>query len=343
MLNKGDEMERCKRISSKDVAREAGVSQATVSYVLNNVEGVKIKPETREAVLEAAKRLNYHPNLIAKSMRLKKAMSIGVVSDKSISSYMFMNVLEGVRDALVSRNYTMTLCSNKSEDINNAEYIRYYSSNRIDGIIFVFTKLSEEQINYLIENNIPYVVIHTNIRNEIPHTVNTNMDEAVYEAVKHLVDNYGNDLSYFGVNAGRMVNMRYVTYLKTLEELGLEFKEDKVLKFETNEEGSIETLEEYYQKTLTLPRAILCDSAYLALNVLKFAAQKGIKVPEQTAVIGIGTTNFTSFSFPSLSAIEAPLAEMGYTGCDMLFDILESKPVQDVVVLKWDYIQRGSS
>jgi DNA-binding LacI/PurR family transcriptional regulator len=336
-------MDKCKRVSSKDVAKEAGVSQATVSYVLNNVEGVKIKPETREAVLEAAKKLNYHPNLIAKSMRLRKAMSIGVVSDKSMSSYMTMNVLEGVRDALLSRNYTMTLCSNKSEDIESAEYIRYYSSNRIDGIIFVFTKLSEEQINYLIENNIPYVVIHTNFGNEISHMVNTNMEEAVHEAIKQLVESYGTDFAYFGVHAGRLENMRYNTYLKTLDKLGLEFKEDKVLKFETNEEGAIETLEEYYRKNTTLPRSILCDSAYLALNVLKFAAQKGIRVPEQTAVIGIGTTNFTAFSYPSLSAIEAPLARMGYIGCDMLFDVLENKPGQDVIVLKWEYIQRGSS
>jgi LacI family transcriptional regulator len=336
-------MNKSKRISSKDVAREAGVSQATVSYVLNNVEGVKIKPETREAVLEAAKKLNYHPNLIAKSMRLKKAMSIGVVSDKSISSYMFMNVLEGVRESLLSKNYTMTLCSNKADSIENSEYIRYYSSNRIDGIIFVFTTLSDEQVNYLMENNIPFVVIHTNIKNEISHTVKTDMTKAVLEAMSYLRDKYNSEIAYFGVNAGKPGNMRYSTYLKTLEDINQEFKENGVLKFETNEEGSLETLEEYYSKAETLPRAILCDSAYLALNVLKFAARKGIKVPEETAVIGIGTTNFSTFSHPSLSAIEAPLSQMGYTGCEMLFNVMENNSGDDVVVLEWTYIQRESS
>ena len=64
-------MKRKNSVSSKDVAREAGVSQATVSYILNNVQNVKIKPETRQAVLDAVKKLNYHPNQIARGMKLK--------------------------------------------------------------------------------------------------------------------------------------------------------------------------------------------------------------------------------------------------------------------------------
>ena len=113
---KGGKMGREKRVSSIDVAREAGVSQATVSYVLNNVKGVKIKKETREAVIAAAKKLNYHPNLIARSMRLKKSMSIGIVSDKNVSNFMFMKTLEGIKDALLPRNYSIMMCFDKSHE-----------------------------------------------------------------------------------------------------------------------------------------------------------------------------------------------------------------------------------
>ena len=89
-----------KSVSSRDVAKEAGVSQATVSYVLNNVQNVKIKPETRKAVMEAAKRLNYHPNYIAKGMKLNKSMSIGVVTEKNVTNFYFMKALEGIKDAI---------------------------------------------------------------------------------------------------------------------------------------------------------------------------------------------------------------------------------------------------
>jgi len=175
-----------KCISSRDVAKEAGVSQATVSYVLNNVPGIKIKPDTREAVLKAVKKLNYHPNLIARGMKLRKSMSIGVVTDKNYSSYVFMKALEGMKDVFSESNYSITLCLNKSVDINEEEYVRYYRSNRIDGVVFAFAQLSDENISCLVENNIPFVIIHTVIRNEAVHTVKTDLSIAMENAVQHL-------------------------------------------------------------------------------------------------------------------------------------------------------------
>lgn len=332
-----------KRISSKDVAKEAGVSQATVSYVLNNVQGIKIKPETREAVLLAAQKLNYHPNLIAKSMRLKKAMSIGIVSDKSISSFMFMNVLEGIKEALVSRNYSMTLCINKSAEIENSEHIKYYSSNRIDGIIFAYASPSEEHVNYLTENNIPYVVIHTNVKSEMNHLVKTKMFPAILEVVTDLKQKYGDEIAYFGTNAGNLCSPRYSGYLKSLESNGIELDYSKILKFASNDEGVEETLDKHIEEVGHMPRAVLCDSANLAFNVLKYAAQRGISIPDQTALVAIGTSNFSSYSNPSLSSIEAPLYNMGVIGCEMLFDVMDDKASKDVVVLEWKYEKRGSS
>jgi DNA-binding LacI/PurR family transcriptional regulator len=178
-------MSKQKRASSKEVAKEAGVSQATVSYVLNNAKGIRIKPETREAVLSAAKKLNYHPNLIARSMRLQRSMSIGVVSDKNVSNFWFMKALEGIKDAMKDKNYSITLCLNKSQEIETAEHISYYSSNRIDGIIFAFAELSDEHIAYLLDNNIPFTVINSNVRNEMIRAVKTDMTQAMSDAVKH--------------------------------------------------------------------------------------------------------------------------------------------------------------
>src|SRR5690554_7227430 len=91
---------RKKRVSSKDVAKEAGVSQATVSYVLNNNKNIKIKPETRQAVLDAVKKLNYHPSLLARAMKLNKSMTVGVITDRNVTNYNFMRMLEGIKDQL---------------------------------------------------------------------------------------------------------------------------------------------------------------------------------------------------------------------------------------------------
>ncbi len=129
-------------ISSRDVAREAGVSQATVSYVLNNTPGVRIKHETRQAVLDAMAKLNYHPNHIARGMKLSKSMSIGVVTDRNVTNFYFMKTLEGIKDGTQSHNYSITLLFNKAGNASELEFIKYYSSYRLDGIIFCLFCLS---------------------------------------------------------------------------------------------------------------------------------------------------------------------------------------------------------
>jgi LacI family transcriptional regulator len=336
-------MSNIKRISSKDVAREAGVSQATVSYVLNNTKGIKVKPETREAVLKAAKKLNYHPNLIAKSMRLKKAMSIGIVSDKSILSFIFMNVLEGIKDALVDRNYSMVLCLNKSQDIDNAEHIKYFSSRRIDGVIFAYTNLSQEHIEYLNENNIPFVVINSNIREEMNHLVKTDMSEAIFEAVSYMKARSGDRIGYIGTSAGVNNSPRYQGYVNALSRCSIPYNENYILRVSENDDNMYEILDAYFEKLSEKPSAVICDKTVLAFNFIKYASRKGMKIPEDIAVVAIGTSNFSSYSNPSLSAVEAPLYDMGFTGCEMLFDIMNEKETEKVVVLEWKFVARDST
>ncbi|HZK35135.1 MAG TPA: LacI family DNA-binding transcriptional regulator, partial [Bacillota bacterium] len=115
-----------KRVSSKDVAKEAGVSQATVSYVLNKNKNIKIKPETRQAVLDAVKKLNYHPSYMARGMKLNKSMMVGVMTDRNVTNYNFMKMLEGIKDELNQSNYAITLLFNKSDETFDDEILKYY-------------------------------------------------------------------------------------------------------------------------------------------------------------------------------------------------------------------------
>lgn len=336
-------MNRRNRVSSKDVAREAGVSQATVSYVLNNVEGIRIKPETREAVLLAAKKLNYYPNLIARSMRLKKSMSIGVVSDKNVTNYIFTKVLEGIKDALLPRNYSINLCLSKSLDLENAEHIKYYNSNRIDGIIFVYATLNDEHISYMVDNNIPFVLIHGNMKDDMIHLVKTDMSNAITTVVKYLKDRGISQIAYFGTNTGNMCDRRYSGYVKALGNNHLPLGDDMQLKLPEGEEEELIFLNAYFEKMGRAPQAVICETSQMGFRVLRYAAEKGIKVPGEMSVIAIGTSRFSNLSYPPLSAIQAPLYDMGLSGTEMLFDIIENKVTNDIVVLEWSFVPRKSS
>jgi DNA-binding LacI/PurR family transcriptional regulator len=341
-------MDKPKSVSSRDVAREAGVSQATVSYVLNDVSGIKIKPCTREAVLAAAKKLNYHPDLIARSMKLKKSMSIGVVTDKNLSNYLFMKVLEGMKDIFTKSNYSITLCLNKSVDINDEEYIRYYRSKRIDGVIFAFSHLSDEDISYLMENNIPFVIIHTMVKNEMIHTVRTDMNTAMKKAVELLYSKGIKQFAYMTDGVLNEKNRRYNTFLAVLKNIaGLQYDLDtaqtpKVI--EIPQDGVERKL--YMEKLIldrqSLPGAVICESNSLSFFLLKTCAEYSVRIPLDMAVIGVGTSRYSDNSYPSLSTIEAPLYDMGITGAKMLLALINNSPVEENVTLEWDFVTRDS-
>ncbi len=335
-------MDKPKRVSSKDVAREAGVSQATVSYVLNNVKGVSIKPETREAVLLAARKLNYHPNLIARSMRLKKSMSIGVVSDKNVSNLLFMTILQGVKDALMPRNYSITLCLSKSYDIENSEHIKYYSSNRIDGILFVYADIPDEHLAYLVDNGIPFVMIHSDMKDDMANVVKTDMTNAMDNALRYLRGKGVERVTYLNSGSGDKWDRRYHEYTRAIERMDSPFAESNILTVPRGEEKVEETVYNFLSSMGSMPGAMFCDTTGLAFRVLREAARLGIKIPSELSVIAIGTSRFSSLAYPSLSAIEAPLYEMGRTGAEMLLDIMNNSVSNSVVVLEWEFNRRES-
>lgn len=341
-----------KRVSSKDVAREAGVSQATVSYVLNNVEGIKIKQETRDAVLRAVEKLNYYPNLIAKSMKLKKSMSIGIVTDKSISSSMFIKVLEGVKDILLNKNYSLTFCLNRSEKVETSDCIQYYNSNRIDGIIFAFTKLRKEDIEYLTENKIPYTIVNSNTKQVYNNMVRIDMEDAVKEAFDTLINKYGNNVVYIGTNANNPNSPRFLNFKKNMISNNLELDDEKIIKVpqldndnikESSKDGCIQIEEIIRFFNQNKKGFVFCDSIEWSFFIAKVLKNNNIKVGKDVGVLSIGTSQFSEFSNPSISAVEAPLYDMGRKGCLMLFDTIEQKEHKEIVTLKWNFIEREST
>ena len=337
-------MEKTKKPSSRDVAREAGVSQATVSYVLNNVPGVKIKEETREAVLAAARKLNYYPNEIARSMRLKKAMSIGVVSDKDLSNFRLMKILEGIKDALLPKNYSITLCFDKQNGpIEQAESVRYYRSNRIEGIIFVYAELREEDYRYLHEHKVPFVVINSHQNQSLSNQVQNDMEQALITALLSLKNAGKEEVAFLGLQDRSPLDRRFRGYLKALAACGLPAEERLCMRAPGKAEEIEEYLEAYYAEHQRLPAAILCESAGIGFRLLRFAARKGVTVPEQLSVIAIGSSRFSTLSYPALSTIENPLYEMGYTGSQLLFNLIEGKPAQSIITLEWRFVPRESS
>ena len=330
---------------SKDVAREAGVSQATVSYVLNNTPNVKIKPETRQLVLDVAKRLNYHTNVMARGMRLKKSECIGVVTGRTMSSSAFMNVLEGIRESLSERNYSITLCLPPSE--SSMEYIKYFNSRLIDGVIFAFMNLTDEERQALADNGVPYVMINALADEDARFQVRTGIGDAMAEAVEYLVENGAKEIGYLGRMTGNLGRRRYSNFVGAMDKQGIKINEDLIYKISRNEDLQENEIENFFKQREKPPRALFCEGINASMHILRYAYKNNIKVPVEMSVIAVGTSQHSSGLCPALSAIEAPLYEMGQTGVRMLFSQLDGidypdSQEDDVVILEWEFIRRES-
>lgn len=335
-------MKNRSKVSSRDVAREAGVSQATVSYVLNDAKGIKIKPETREAVLEAVKKLNYHPNHIARGMKLNKSMSIGVVTDRNVTNFYFMKILEGIKDGTQPYNYSITLMFNRQEDVANSEYIKYYNSNRLDGIIFAFSYLDDESVSYLNDKGIPFVIADSNPTGRGVYEVYGDHLSHIDDVVAYFKKAGVRRMAYTGPRVDHKHDRRVEAIKNSVRIHGIEMADEHIVFSSFDDNEIFEATKKLFEQN-NRPDAIITGSPKFGMIAVKCASIEGLKIPEEFKVIAIGSSNFFTVINPALSSLELPLYEIGIHSAQKLFDIMNGHPTDKTTVLTSQLVIRGSS
>ena len=150
-----------KRTTLKDVAQEAGVTAATVSYVINNTPGQSIRPETRKRVHQAARRLNYMPNAHARTLRSRNVPCVGVVLRRNLSVPRFSQMAFGIQTRLEEDGYNVLLLGNRTDALGHADYASAYLAGRVGGIIFIGIENEgpdAESLKVLSDESAPLVV-----------------------------------------------------------------------------------------------------------------------------------------------------------------------------------------
>ena len=150
-----------RRITASDVAKRAGVSQTTVSFVLNNVPGMRISEDTRRRVLEAAKKLDYHPDASARRLVTGKTHILAYVErqtpELAFADAFMPQALRGVHDAASAYNYEV-LFAPIPLGISNGRFSRLLRGRHVDGIILSGPRTDDEELQELIKNESPIVV-----------------------------------------------------------------------------------------------------------------------------------------------------------------------------------------
>lgn len=306
----------------KDVAKLAGVSATTVSHVINKSRFVS--PGTKARVVEAMRELNYQPNAVARSLRMKTSNTIGlIISD--ISNPFFTNLVRGVEDVANSKGKNLILCNTDEKTEKEETYLRILRQKQVDGIIMAPTGGPLEFLRQLIEVGFPLVFIDRLPDGIQVPTVTVNNEKASCDAVRHLT-------SLGHVRIGVVTGMTGISstvermkgYERALSENGIETDERLVVEGWSRVEGGYDAA----MRLLSLkprPTAIFATNNLMTIGVMRALRDCGLRCPEDMSVVGFDDFDWASAFHPYLTTVAQPVYELGATAANLLFKRMKAR------------------
>lgn len=325
------------KITIYDVASEANVSLATVSRVLNYPE--KVKPATRERVLDAINRLGYRPNAIARGLASRKSTTVAlIVPDASRASVSEM--INGVTDIARKYDYSVLLkVTNGEEEIEEEVWKEVYAS-QVDGIVYLNDELQERNIEQFKQSSVPVVLCNTKEQLNIVPSVSIDFEVAFYEATKSFIDKGRKDILLVSTRRAYSVNtLKERGYSKAMKERGLT---PNVIRTSGRVSVNYNFLTGYLKEHCPEVAIVVRDS--IAVSLLNAGMDLGIKIPENFEVLGFQNTKYSKMSRPTLSTIDNPIYDIGAVSMRLLTKLMNEEPIDNVnVVLPHNIIWRNST
>lgn len=327
-----------KRVTIKDVAREAGVSAMSVSKALNNKPGISV--ETRRRILDTANRLSYSQNMIAKSLRIEETKTIGVILSDS-SEMVMAKILRGIQDTASQKDYSVITANTDHKPELERKSIQTLLDKRIDGLIIVAPMCySSEDIDKLKASGTPTVLLmRKNDRKNIDTVINDNYLGG-YKIVEHLAECGCKDLAFLALetNEDRMNG-----YIHALNHYKLECDSEKILYTPPFIAGGYENTKALLACGRRLD-AIVCGCDTIAIGAIEALREANLRIPQDVRVTGYDDIELAGYLRTPLTTIKQPFYEIGCKGMEILLDRMAypGMPTQKVVI-KSQLIVRDST
>lgn len=322
----------------KEIAEMANVSTATVSKVLNGKDKY-ISEKTRQKILEIVEREGYIPNGIAKSLKIKKTKTIGLIMPDVMNPF-FAELARGAEDAAEKRGYIVIICNSENRISKEEKYLNILQEKMVDGIIMT---ASESIASHSIEKcNIPIVLVDRDLEMDKPiGHITVNNEEGIFMATKYLIEKGCKNIGFISSKiVNKLSNERLEGYKRALEEHGFAVDEDKIYLENYNVESG------YNGARYLLDKGdidgICCGNDMIAIGAIRSLKERGIRVPEDVKVIGFDNISISKYIEPPLTTIAQPIYEIGQESVKMLLSIIEKKDVNLTKVLDLKLVERGS-
>ncbi|MBM7556290.1 LacI family DNA-binding transcriptional regulator [Halanaerobacter jeridensis] len=329
-------------ITIRDVATEAGVSEATVSRVINN--SARVTYQTKEKVTQAIDELNYSPNANARHLRRSETKLIGLVIP-DIWNPFFGGIVRGVEDLARNNDYNVVLLNTSGLLARERKCINVLKDRRVDGLIYMGKTYDQQRIDLLSNCDFPIVIISRE-ENEIDYpTVNIDNYQAAYDMTNYLIEEGYQKIAFIGgpeedKTAGLK---REKGYRQALADNELQFDFDLMVKGDFTLQSGYQGIAEILKQNI-VPDAVFAANDEMAVGAMKYIREQGYSIPEDIAVAGFDNISLVDYVEPRLTTVVQPVYELGQTGIKTLLKLIKGEELEDNnIVLDYDIEVREST
>ncbi|WP_105616101.1 LacI family DNA-binding transcriptional regulator [Vallitalea okinawensis] len=304
----------------KDVAKEARVSTATVSRVLNG--NYPVSQDAKEKVENAIKALNYHPNAVARSLKQNKTYLIGVLVPDIANPY-FMDLARGIESVVSVEGYNLVFGSTDEDASKEMNLLRVLNEKRVDAVVVATRQEKPDKINELINQGLNILMVDTYIKDiKCDYVVEDDYD-AAYRLVKHLIEHGHTQIAIVnGLLSVSTSQQRLRAYKDALEEYGIPINDKFLLQGDYNRECSYQSMKQLLKEEV-LPTAIFSTNNIMTESVMLAAKEAGLSIPEDLSLVSFGNITLPGLIEPQLTYIKQNSFEMGKRAGNLILDKLD--------------------
>lgn len=330
------------QVTIKDIAKETGLSIATVSYVLNGKDNVL--EETKQRVLESAKKLGYVRNYSARSLVMNKSNLIGVVIPQTepgkvmvFENPFYSEMLSSIEYHARQSGYHIIVSGTDADET----YFQLAKQRNLDGVIIIGV-YSDAFYSGLLTAKIPIVLIDSYIEGKPFHSVRINDEESAFEAVSYLTQKRHREIALVSgkLKDGGVCEKRFLGYCRALREAGLEIRTENILSGNTDFDSGMELAEKMLRETKV--SAVFCSADIIALGVIKKLTEKKIRIPEDISVIGFDNLSIARYCTPGLTTIGQNVFDKGRAAVDLIRKGTGKKEEAKELILTTRIVERES-
>ncbi|MCC6356962.1 MAG: LacI family DNA-binding transcriptional regulator [Verrucomicrobiae bacterium] len=329
----------------KRIAEQLHVSETTVSRILSGQAArYRISKKTEHAVSQLARAHNFVPNPLARGLRLKKTLSVGLVIP-DISNPFFAGIAREVALGARKRGYSVILCDSQDDTGLEAQSIALLRSRRVDGIVLCPVGLASDHLREFTENGLPIVLVDRCFSDlPLPYVGVDNLTGAK-DATRHLIENGHRHISCLQGLRGTSPNeSRLRGYIEALAEHHLPLDRSLIVGGDSYGEASgyIET--KFLLQARKDVTALLAFGNLIALGALRALAEEKLRIPEDISIISFDNQPYLAHLAAPMTTVDQPYAEMGQLAVTLLFDQVQppGRALKGGALLPTNFIIRRS-